>query len=347
MRVTRRRRSPEQARESGAVAVAVALLLPIVLGISGIAVNYAALVTERRVLITAVDAAALAAAIVRVEGGDVDATCRDLITVNHSAQVADDADCLVQPDGSVLVRARSTPTFFFLPEGSGLTAQATASSRAIAGYPTGVLGTRPFGICVDNPQLNAYLASGPPGERDTDQRHRIPNLNETCDPAFTGTLLQRMVDGVVVDGCGGSGENDLNLFLQNGSDCVVSVCDVVGTREAWGASNRTQLQSSLVTDRTFPVFILARNTPGDNVSAIAGCPPVTGGGRTTFTIVGFTGMTIHGTPTVGGNVVAMDVSFSELQVTGPCCADEADAGVGGVLATQLCRPTLEPDACTR
>jgi hypothetical protein len=334
-------------RESGAVAVAVAILLPVVLGFSGIAVNYASLVTGRRVLITAVDAAALAAAIVRVEGGDVDATCRDLVAANHSAEAAASAECLVQPDGSVFVRARATPPFFFLPAGSGLTAQAVASSRAIAGYPTGVLGTRPFGICLDNPQLNAYLDSGPAGERDSDTIHLITNLNETCDPEFTGTLLQRMVDGVVVDGCSGSGENDLNTFLANGADCVTSVCDVVGTREAWGASNRTQLVSSLVTDRTYPVFIIARNTPDRNDSAIAGCPPVPSGGRTTFTVVGFTGMTIHGTPIVGGNVVSMRVSFSELQVTGPCCADESAAGVGGVLATQLCRPTLEPDACSR
>jgi len=339
--------SRSAAAESGAIAVTVAILFPLVLSLSAIGLNYASLVAERRQLITATDAAALAGAIVRAEGGDPVAACRDLLAANHSDEVAASAECLVQPDGSVFVRARSTPPFFFLPAGSGLTAEAVASSRAIAGYPTGVLGTRPFGICLHNPELNAYLASGGPGERDTDTIRAIANLNEACDE-LTGTLLQRMVDGVVpLDGCSGTGENDLNIFLANGSDCVSSVCDVVGTRESWGASNRTQLQSELVRDRTYPVFILARNTPDRNESAIAGCPPVTSGGRTTFTIVGFTGMTIHGTPTVGGNVVSMRVSFDELQVTGPCCAIEDRAGVGGLRTTQMCRPTLDADACTR
>jgi hypothetical protein len=340
--------APSSSSEAGAVAVLVVLLLPLVLGMSAVALNYAALITERRVLITATDAAALAAAIVRSEGGDAVATCRDLLAVNHSVEVAASADCLLQEDGSVFVRASSTPTFFFVPITSGLTAEAVAASRAIAGYPTGIYGARPFGICVGMPQLQTYLASGPPGSRDSTTIHDIANLNASCDPMFTGTLLQRIVDGVVpLDECGGTGENDLNIFLRNGSDCVSRVCDVVSTREAWGSSNKTQLQSSLVIDRTYPVFLLGRNSPEHNVAGAVGCEPFTEGGRTTFTVMGFVGMTIHGTPTVSGNVVGMRVSFSELQVTGPCCADEDAAGIGGVRSTQLCRSSLDPDACTR
>jgi hypothetical protein len=352
MRVIRWRardaRDADVASESGAIAVLIAMLLPLVLGLSAVALNYASLITERRALITATDAAALAAAIVRSEGGDAVAVCRDLLATNHSPEVAASAGCLLQDDGSVFVRAHSTPPFFFLPVGSGLTAEAVATSRAIAGYPTGIYGTRPFGICVDMPQLQTYLASGPPGARDSTTIHVIANLNATCDPMFTGTLLQRIVDGVVpLDGCGGTGENDLNIFLQNGSDCVSQVCDVVSTREAWGSSNKTQLQSSLVTDRTFPVYLLGRNSPDHNRAAAVGCAPSTDGGRTTFTVMGFVGMTIHGTPTVSGNVVSMRVSFSELQVTGPCCALEDAAGIGGVRTTMLCRSSLDPDACTR
>jgi hypothetical protein len=343
VRVTR-----TDATEAGAVAVAVAILFPLVLALSAISVNYASLVTERRQLITATDAAALAAAIVRAEGGDADAACRDLLTVNNSAAVAASADCLLQPDGSVFVRTRSTPPFFFLPEGSGLTAEAVATSRAIAGYPTGIYGTRPFGICIDNPELNAYLASGEPGQRDSEARYRIADLNESCDPLLVGAELQRMVDGVVpLNGCGGSGENDLNTFLANGSDCLDSICDLVETRESWGSSNRTQLQSNLVTGRTYAAYILARHTPDRNDAAIAGCSPSEYSGRITFAIVGFVGITIHGTPTVQGNRVSMEVSFSELQVTGPCCAVDDGTGVGGVRTTQLCRPTLDADACTR
>ena len=50
------------ASETGAAAILVALLLPFVLGLSAIGLNYASLLNERRALITAVDAAALAAA---------------------------------------------------------------------------------------------------------------------------------------------------------------------------------------------------------------------------------------------------------------------------------------------
>jgi hypothetical protein len=352
MRVTSacvaRSRSTNGAAEHGAIAVLVALLLPLVLGLSSVALSYASLIMERRVLITATDAAALAAAIVRSEGGDAVAACRDLLASNHSIELAATADCLLQEDGSVFVRTRSTPPFFFLPAGSDLTAEAVATSRAVAGYPLGIYGTRPFGLCIDNPRLQTYLRSGPPGERDSTTIHTIENLNDTCDPMFTGTLLQRMVDGVVpLDDCSGTGENDLNLFLANGSDCISQLCDVVSTREAWGSSNKTQLQSSLVTDRSYAVYILGRNSVEHNRAAEAGCVPFSGGGRTTFAVMGFVGMTIHGTPTVSGNVVRMRVSFSELQVTGPCCASEVDAGVGGVRSTLMCRPTLEADACTR
>lgn len=341
-------RDAETSAEAGAIAILVALLLPLVLGLSAVALNYASLITERRALITATDAAALAAAIVRSEGGDAVATCRDLLATNHSMEVAANADCLLQDDGSVFVRASATPPFFFLPADSGLTGEAVATSRAIAGYATGIYGARPFGICADMPQLQTYLASGPPGARDSTTIHDIANLNATCDPMFTGTLLQRIVDGVVpIDECGGTGENDLNLFLANGSDCASRVCDIVTTREAWGSSNKTQLQSSLVTDRTYPVYLLGRNSPEHNRAAAVGCEPFTGGGRTTFTVMGFVGMTIHGTPSVSGNVVSMRVSFSELQVTGPCCAQGDEAGLGGVRTTQMCRSSLEPDACVR
>jgi hypothetical protein len=334
--------------EAGAAAVLVALLLPFVLGLSAIGLNYASLLNERRALITATDAAALAAAIVRSEGGDAIAACRDLLAANHSAEVAVSADCLPQADGSVFVRASNTPPFFFLPEGSGLSADAFATSRAIAGYPTGIYGIRPFGLCLDNPELQTFLGSGDPGSRDTATIHTIRDLNETCDPLLVGSQLQRMVDGVVPGNrCSGTGENDLNDFLQNGSDCLTEVCDIVTTRESWNAANRTQLQSELTRDRTYPVYILGRNTVDRNEGAAFGCAPDSGGGRTTFTVVGFVGLTIHGTPTVRGNTVSMRVSFSEMQVTGPCCAPDDGAGYGGVRATLMCRPTLDADACTR
>jgi hypothetical protein len=71
-----------------------------------------------------------------------------------------------------------------------------------------------------------------------------------------------MVDGVVpLNGCGGTGENDLNNFLANGSDCLTELCDIVTTRENWNSSNRTALLSELTRDRTYPAFILGRNTP--------------------------------------------------------------------------------------
>jgi hypothetical protein len=336
------------APETGAAAILVALLLPFVLGLSAVGLNYASLLNERRALITAVDAAALAAAVVRAEGGDAVATCLDLLEANHSAEVAASAECVPQTDGSVFVRATSTPPFFFLPADSGLSADAFATSRAIAGYPTGIYGIRPFGFCLDNPQLRAYLASGDPGERDSTTIHTISNLNDPCDPLLVGAQLQRMVDGVVpLNGCGGTGENDLNNFLANGSDCLTELCDIVTTRENWNSSNRTELLSELTRDRTYPAFILGRNTVDRNEGAAFGCAPDTSGGRTTFTVVGFVGLTIHGTPTISGNRVSMRVSFSELQVTGPCCAPEDRSGVGGVRATLMCRPTLDADACTR
>jgi hypothetical protein len=211
------------------------------------------------------------------------------------------------------VRATSTPPFFFLPAGSALTADAFATSRAIAGYPTGIYGIRPFGVCLNDPQFQTYLASGPPGGRDSTTIHTISNLNDPCDPLLVGAQLQRMVDGVVpYDECGGTGENDLNNFLARGSDCLTELCDIVTTREDWNASNRTQLVSELTRDRTYPAFVLGRNTVTRNEGAAFGCAPDTSSDRTTFTVVGFVGLTIHGTPTVSGSRVSMRVSCSEL-----------------------------------
>lgn len=333
------------ATDSGAAAVLVALLLPFVLGLSAVGLNYASIWSERRHLITAADAAALAAAIVHTQGGDAVATCRDLLAQNHSAEAATNADCLPQPDGSVFVRTSALPTFFFLPTDSGLTADAVATSRAIAGDPIGIFGARPFGLCLDNPALQTFLNSGPEGARDSRTIHTISNMNEPCDATRTGADLQRMIEGVApYTPCNSIGESDLNDFLEFGSDCLNELCEVVTTREAWGASNRTELLS--VANRTYPVYIIGRNTPDNNQGADIGCEPFLDGGRTTFSIVGFTGMTVHGEPRVTGNSVSIRVSFSELQVTGPCCA-VSDPGYGGVKATMMCRPTLEEDACER
>lgn len=349
MRVTprpgRRRSAAAFATESGAAAVLVALLLPFVLGLTAVGLNYSSIWAERRHLITAADAAALAAAIVHTQGGDAVATCRDLLEKNHSAEAAAGADCLPQPDGSVFVRASATPPFFFLPEDSGLTTDAVATSRAIAGDPIGIFGARPFGICLDNPALQQFLASGPEGARDSLTIHTISNMNQPCDPLLTGAQLQRMIEGVApYNPCSSTGESDLNSFLSFGSDCLNELCEVVTTRESWGSSNRTELEG--IANRTYPVFIIGRNTPANNQGASVGCDPFLDGGRTTFTIVGFTGLTVHGTPVVSGNTASIRVSFSELQVTGPCCA-VSDPGYGGVKSTMMCRPTLEEDACER
>ncbi len=156
-------------RERGASLVLVSGALVAFVAIAALAVDYGQLVVQRRAMVTATDAASLAAATIMAEGGDPATACveaqiyLDTNAPNHDP-ASFDCDAVTRP-GFVEVGASQTVPYGFasvIGVSSG-----TAHSSTAAEYLRPVdSGLRPFMLCrTYNTQFENWLdgtAQGPP-----------------------------------------------------------------------------------------------------------------------------------------------------------------------------------------
>jgi Flp pilus assembly protein TadG len=148
--------------ERGAVAVIVAVCAIAVFAMAAFAIDAGNLWQSRRHLITATDAASLAAAEEYALGGNgCGGTDDTFVTSNDpDAEVTDCTHTAGPTAGRVTVNATSPVDFTFAAVmGIGDT-DVDSSTTAVYGVPESVTGLRPLGLCTGSTGFQQWLASG-------------------------------------------------------------------------------------------------------------------------------------------------------------------------------------------
>jgi hypothetical protein len=301
------------AGERGAVAVIVALVATVLFGFAGLAVDLGHLWESRRHLITATDAAALAAA----QGyGMGDNGCGtfddDYVDLNYAdaAVTGCTATGLRTSRGSVTVSAEAPVDFNFAGVIGVSDPEVSSSSTAGWFIPSGMPWLRPFALCKDHPAVKAWIAS-PWGESAPVRVEYSKNANDDCGDA-SGNWGVLDFDG------GNNATGDTREWSEHGYREVVHVGDdVPGDPGAFSQSVSNALDALINGDGaiTIPLF--------DTVTY--------GGSSTWFHIYGFISAEVisyqaNGTP--GDRY--LEIRFRRLVVTGECCAAAPDTGTFGL-----------------
>ncbi|GAA4757268.1 hypothetical protein GCM10023328_46470 [Modestobacter marinus] len=195
-RLTRRRGAARLADERGAVAVLVALLIVPVLGLGAIAVDVAALYSDRAQLRNAADAAAIAVALDCARGncGNTVATATAALTANAgSADAADatlgtptvSAPSITSSGGSVTVTVRADQAHWFAPVLGQESTRVTAS--ATAGWATTTRGRANFPLAISWCEYQAQIDLYPLTNK-TAHRVNGRTLDSSCTGPNGGTV---------------------------------------------------------------------------------------------------------------------------------------------------------------
>ncbi|MGI9607925.1 MAG: pilus assembly protein TadG-related protein [Acidimicrobiales bacterium] len=289
------------AGERGAVGAITAAFLAAALGLSAVVVDVGHAWQERRHVITATDAAALAAAIDYVEGTDGCATSAGAyVTQNHAAATM--TSC-VRTVGSgstpdrVTVEAESTIGFFFA-QIVGV-ANTTVDSSTTVNYDhaeTVSGGLRPFGLCVD------FLAEIEPPTGPTPDNGIIYRIYYGRTAQATNCNGGDPISGNwgILDFDGGSNSNqDIKDWTQDGytGPPDVAIGDwIEGTPGSFSNSLNSELTHLInnVDHFTLPIFSEYNDL---------------GGGNAEFLIHNFAEVTLHGFQTTG----AQDDRYIDLE----------------------------------
>jgi hypothetical protein len=308
------------ADERGAVAVIVAIVGTVLFGFAGLAVDLGNLWESRRHLVTATDAAALAAAQAYGMGDD---GCRsfadDYVAFNYPAASVDEerGGCthtgLGTSRGSVTVPAEAPVDFKF----AGVLGQAGKTdvrSSTTAGWfiPSGMPWLRPFALCKDHPAVEAWIAS-PWGVSEPVKVSYGKSSNRTGDCGEA--------DGNwgVLDFDGGSnGMDDTWEWTENGYREVVHIGDeVAGDPGAFSQGVSTGLDALIA---------------GGGLMSIPLFDSVTDDGNSaSFHIYGFISAEVVGYRTTGPDDGRyLEIRFLRMVVSGECCATGPDTGTFAV-----------------
>jgi hypothetical protein len=159
MRIVRRRWRERSDR--GVTIVIAAICLTLVLGAGALAIDLGVLRVDRRNMVSATDAAALAAGDAFARGdGDWSTQCADALHDNAPKAVLGECDASGNSaDGVIKVEATQPVDFVLAPAfgGSGSkSGQVVSSSTVHVGIPSVVAGLRPLGLCINdmNPDNN-------------------------------------------------------------------------------------------------------------------------------------------------------------------------------------------------
>lgn len=318
MRVTRDRLAMDD--ERGAAALVVGITVVALIGFAAFAVDLGGLWEDRRHVVNASDAAALAAAQEYATGGDGCAGVDDEYTVANDPE-AEVESCepgvLLPTQGYVTVTARAPVDYSFasildIPDD-------TVSSTTTASYriAQSVAGLRPFGLCASIAEQMRLAASG--------TRHRV-YYDKDRQLAEGGVLpCAENPEGnwALIDlddqppGSGGTPSNsDLKEWTRNGCPCSVSARPIGGDTGAFGGSLADPLSE-------------IRSTVGDEQVF---CLPVydgtTGqGANSEFALSGFAAVALWDFQATG----AQEDRFLELSIEDPGVCSPGESGELGAV----------------
>lgn len=354
-------RSLKRRDELGASAVVVAVSLVAIFGAALLAIDTGLLWRQRRVILTATDAAALAEARAAALAPVPVTSCGGLWTTyvaRNAGSSAEPISCTVRPGtiagaGSVEVQARTTSPVRFGGVLGVADGKPFASSIARYGFITEAEGLRPMGICVQNVHVAEWLAyrngtlpasvynalrgSGPghPVYAGAGVVHRISYTKD--NPAACGSAPGNWG---FFDYNGGANSNaDLVNWILYGyygnrvgiGDCnaedgsVGEPCSA-DTGSA-GGSIQGALNQILGTQFAVPVFDLATGS----------------GGTTTYRISHFIGVIMRGFRVMGAEAQRyLDLEFVNLVLEGNCCSYVPPGVDTGIRSVRLCSVDHDP-----
>jgi putative Flp pilus-assembly TadE/G-like protein len=301
------------AGERGAVAVIVGIVITVLFGFAGLAVDLGNLWESRRHLVTATDAAALAAA--QAYGmGDNGCGSFDDDYVGFNYADASVTGCtatgLRTSRGSVTVAAEAPVDFKFAEVLDVVDPEVRSGTTAGWFIPSGMPWLRPFALCKDHPAVKAWIAS-PWGKSEPVHVTYSKNANDDCGDA-SGNWGVLDFDG------GSNGTGDTREWTENGYREVVHIGDeIVGDPGAFSEGISTGLDALIAGGGliSIPLF--------DSVTA--------SGNSSSFHIYGFISAEVLGYRTTGQpDDRYLEIRFLRMVVSGECCATGPDTGTFAV-----------------
>jgi Flp pilus assembly protein TadG len=332
--------------ERGAVAVIVAICAILLFAGTAYAIDAGNLWTQRRHMVTAADASALAAAgdfAVGVDG--CASTAAKYLTNNVSSATLEDCDHTTtsEDSGHVTVRGRTVADYTFAGIFGIDDKEVRATTSAEYGIPFAVAGLRPFGLCLyagdpdgTGPLLGPLqtwlnLPTGPTGQSAPITITYAKSHPNDCGGNAPGNWGVMDFDG------GANSNSDIQDWTLNGYPGEVSISPptVEGDTGAFSNSLDTELSALKSSGAWFglPVF--------DSVTG--------NGSNAEFRLVAFVSVKLVDFRANGTEANRyMTLVFDKGQLSGKCC--DLNGIDTGVRVVRICdidtlAPETSPDAC--
>lgn len=322
-------------RSRGAIALIASVAMVAIFGFTALSVDLGNAWQNRRQLVTASDAAALAAAQEFATHGNGCGAVDDIyVAKNHSSAsvVACDPSTGAlngASSGHVLVTAESTVTYSFAPVigVDSKTMQATTVARY--GIPAAVGGLRPFGLCYESLiNLPEFVSWDPTtGQPSTPavieyDKSAQPNACNAGDPVPGNWATLDLDDG-------GNSNADVQFWTLNGYPDLVSPGIIPGDTGAFSPSLSSELQSLQDREIIFPLPLFA--TASGN------------GSGADFDVVGFIMVQVMDFQTSGGQASrSLTLRFHAAVTEGACC--DAGGVDTGIRVVQICAVEADDQA---
>ena len=296
--------------ERGAVAVMVAVVMVLLLSMAAFALDTGNGWQTRRHLITATDAAALAAAETYAQDGN---GCvgipSSFVTANASSASVTGCQLTTLGAGAAYVTVNATTPLQFTFAGIlGIGDRVVHSSTTAAyGQPLGVTGLRPLGLCNGSAGYTQWLASGMANPFTVTINYG-KNAPGDCGANVPGNWGVLDFDG------GNNSNNDTKNWIANGYPGLVTAPGVSpGSPGAFSNSLGSALDTLVSTQQVFqlPVFDTASGN-GNNAQ---------------FHITGFVSVKLIAYQATGAAANRwLRVQFVSHVAQGTCCAHGTDTG---------------------
>lgn len=310
--------------ERGIASLMVAVSAVAVFGSAAIAVDLGNLWASRRNVITATDAAALAAAADYAVGKSGCAIAPGYVTDNDADAAANSCDpVLVGPSTGYVTVSADTPVDYAFAGILGIPDRRVGSATAAGwGIPSGVNGLRPFGLCRDDPNFVAWVAN--PRGQSAPAKVFYTHAGTNCGGAPGNWAI------LDLDNIAPVSNSDTKRWIHRGYQGLVRPGNMGGDPGA--ISNSLDPDLGVVLGEEFPIPVF------DRVSAQ--------GRNAKFHVVGFVGIELVGWQTTGAESQRyLKVKFTEMVAAGDCC--EPAALDFGLRTIHICDvdPDFDPLNC--
>lgn len=329
MRVTARLRT-RAGDESGITAMMTVFTIVALFGGAAISVDLGNLWSSRRNVISASDATALAVASDYAVGkpGCNLPTVSQYVTANDEDATPTSCRPVGEPrKGGYVTVGAETPVDYAFAGVLGFSDRNVGASTAAAwGIPAAVRGLRPFGLCKDDPNFQAWIQN-PAG---VTEPAVVPYTN---DPNDCGGAPGNW--GIIdLDNSLPVSNSDVKQWVRTGYSGAVPPGQMVGDPGAFS----NELDSALADVRfeKFPIPVY------DRVTADQG-----GGSNARFNVIGFVEVQLFDWRTTGSEDLRfLEIAFVESVAAGECC--EPATPDFGLKVVTICDvdPDFDPTHCT-